>query len=303
LRLPRAQTVFFFPVGPLEDHGPHLPLGLDLIEATALCRLAAERLEREMPGWNAVLMPAAPLGIDSNTRQLALTVRAHVLRDWLVDACKGLTRAGFCHFACFSGHLGPKQLTAIEEAGGLIRKRTRWIRLSRRLMGARATALPPLPTLFSVCSAQVTSATVRESPLFLDAREHGGRRDTSVALTLEPALVDPSQATLEARPWASPARWKRSWLRLTRQISGYWGKPAEGSAAWGQGVLQGTIDEVFPKIRAVLEGADPNHLFRSWYSIVPSNRSFFVSWLLALIFAGFLLMWVFVNLASIVNGN
>src|SRR6201986_4099565 len=84
--LPKASTVFFFPVSPLEDHGPHLPLGLDLFEAAELCKLAAERLERDMPGWNAGIMPAAPLGIDSNTQALALTVRAHVLRDWLVDA-------------------------------------------------------------------------------------------------------------------------------------------------------------------------------------------------------------------------
>src|ERR1700692_4462404 len=96
----RQKTVFFFPVGPLEDHGPHLPMGLDLSEAQELCKLTAERLEREMPGWNAVLMPAAPLGIDSDTQVFALTVRAHVLRDWLVDACRSLTRAGFFHYVC-----------------------------------------------------------------------------------------------------------------------------------------------------------------------------------------------------------
>src|SRR5262245_6260381 len=109
--LSRASTVFFFPVGPMEDHGPHLPLGLDVAEAGQMCRMAAERLEREMPGWTGVLMPAAPLGIDSNTRRLAWTVRAHVLRDWLVDSCLSLGRAGFVHFVCFSGNLGPKQLT------------------------------------------------------------------------------------------------------------------------------------------------------------------------------------------------
>ena len=39
--LPREKTVFFFPVGPLEDHGPHLPLGLDMEEASRLCFLAS----------------------------------------------------------------------------------------------------------------------------------------------------------------------------------------------------------------------------------------------------------------------
>src|SRR4051812_27649026 len=118
--LPKSQTVFFFGVGPLEDHGPHLRMGLDVAEAEWLCRSAAERLEKEKPGWVGVLMPSVPLGIDSDTTELAITVRPHVLRDWLVDACRSLRRAGFSHFVCFSGHLGPRQLTAIEEAGKIL---------------------------------------------------------------------------------------------------------------------------------------------------------------------------------------
>lgn len=303
LELPRRTTVFFFPVGPLEDHGPHLPLGLDLAEAHELCRRAGERVEREMPGWRAIVMPVAPLGISADTQDVALTVRGYVLRDWLVDACRGLERAGFFHFGCISGNLGPRQLTAIEEAGKLVRKRTRWIRLARRIFAGRNTERDPLPSLFSVSSGQVTAADVRRSPLFLDPREHGGRRDTSVALALDTALVAPSYATLPERPPANPSHWARARMHWLREISGYWGKPAEASAAWGEGVLKGTLDEVFPKIRAVLEGADPNLLFRSWYSILPPNRSFFTSWLLFAALTSLLLLWVYVSLRAVINGT
>src|SRR4051794_35831940 len=96
--LPRDKTVFFFPVGPLEDHGPHLPVGIDLVESAQLCLLAAQRLEAQMPGWVGVIMPRAALGVDSNTTRIAITVRPHVLRDWLVDSCRSLIRVGFCHF-------------------------------------------------------------------------------------------------------------------------------------------------------------------------------------------------------------
>src|SRR4051812_7414411 len=92
-RLPKNQTVFFFSVGPWEDHGPHLPLNIDLLEAQALCQRAAERMEKEMPGWVGVLLPPLPIGVDSNTTALALTVRSHVLRDWLVDICLALSRS------------------------------------------------------------------------------------------------------------------------------------------------------------------------------------------------------------------
>jgi hypothetical protein len=105
-------------------------MGLDLAEAQRLCELAAEKIESELPGWKAVLMPAAPLGIDTDTTANAVRVRAHVLRDWLVDACRALAKQGFFRFVCFSGHHGPRQLTAIEDAGKIIsRKPLRaWLR-------------------------------------------------------------------------------------------------------------------------------------------------------------------------------
>ena len=31
--LPRDKTVFFVPISPLEEHGPHLPVGTDLLTA------------------------------------------------------------------------------------------------------------------------------------------------------------------------------------------------------------------------------------------------------------------------------
>jgi creatinine amidohydrolase/Fe(II)-dependent formamide hydrolase-like protein len=306
LALPRAKTVFFFPVGPIEDHGPHLPLGMDLNEALALSRMMGERLERDMPGWTAVLMPAAPLGLDSNTQGLALRVRAHVLRDWLVDGCKGLMRAGYCNFVCFSGHLGPRQLTAIEEAGALVYKSTRWIRFSRRIFGRGAVTKDgrdPLPFLISASSSQVTPGLVRRSPLFLDTAEHGGRRDTSVALAMDAGAVEASYGSLAERAWVDPSHWSRAMKRVRGQVSGYWGKPAEGSVGWGQSVLSGSIDEIFPKLKAVLEGADPNLLFRSWYSVIPLNRTFFKSWLLALSFCFLLMMWIFMNMQALLSGS
>ncbi|MGK5085561.1 creatininase family protein [Bdellovibrionota bacterium FG-1] len=293
------KTVFFFPVGPLEDYGPHLPLGLALAEATSLCQRMAQRIETEMQGWTAVIMPTAPLGLDTATSKLALSVRPHVLRDWLVDACDGLIRSGHLHFVCFSGNLGPKQLTAIEEAGALIQKRTRWRRFWRNLSGRRA--LQPLPALISASSAKVSPQTVWQSPLFFAPAEHGGRRDTSVALALDPKKVISTFAALPGKERPESTLWRQKWVHHFGKSQGYWGKPAESTAQWGESVLQETIQELFPKIKAVLEGADPQLLFRSWYSIFPSNRTFFKAWMLAFAFGAVLLTWVFLNLWSAMN--
>lgn len=279
--LSTLKTVFFFPVGGLEDHGPHLPMGLDLMEAQRLCVMAAERLEREMPGWTAILMPPAPLGVEPKTGKVSLGVRGYVLRDYLVDSCRALGRAGFAHFVAISGELGPKQLTAIEEAGRLVGRGF----FRRRLTGTRLT-------LVSASSTLVSGRDVLRSPMGA-ASEHGGARDTSVALALEPSLVDPSYSSLPEI--TGPSGGMKRWLgRLTRiWQSGYWGAPARASSEEGARVLTGTMDEIFPKLRAVWEGSNPTVLFRSWYAVVPLHRSFYKAWLLTVILTTVMVIWLY----------
>ncbi|MEK7692390.1 MAG: creatininase family protein, partial [Bdellovibrionota bacterium] len=153
LDLPRDRTLFLFSIGPLEDHGRHLPLGTDILGARALALETARRLGVELPGWRAVLMPPLPGGIDSNTTRLALTVRPHVVRDWLVDHCLGLSRHGFRYFAIVSGNRGPKQLTAMEEAGRLLTLRAGFFKT-------------PKPRLISLSSGGVSAKTVWLAPFW-----------------------------------------------------------------------------------------------------------------------------------------
>lgn len=286
--LPRDQTVFFFPVGPLEDHGPHLPMGLDLEEAERLCSLAAQHLEQEMPGWRGIVMPKAPLGIDSYTTQVAITVRAHVLRDWLVDACRSLNRLGFLHFACFSGQLGPRQLTAIEDAAWIVCR------------GKSPLGVPfflkrrSRPTLISVSSALVKAKDSVRSPFWSDAPEHGGRRDTSVALAILQEGVNLNYQILPTVE-RQPSFWRGLRERILRQRQSYWGDPSLASSEAGSRYLIGVIDDVFPKMRAVWEGHHPKFLFKSWYSLVPTNKSFFKAWVLVMMIAFLMLAWFSMN--------
>lgn len=280
--LDREKTVFFFPVGPLEDHGPHLPMGLDLAHATKLSMMAGERLEQEKPGWKAVLMPSLALGVDANTTTLAITVRAHVLRDWLIDSCRSLVRDGFMHFVCFSGNAGPKHLTAVEEAGRIL-WRSHWYRRRSKK-----------PRLVSASSAMVTARQVLRSPFWPSPPEHGGSADTSVALAMAKSLVDPVYTSLPQVDGSDSAL-GRLVRRMRRQANGYWGDPAHATAAQGEKMLQDTIDRVFPKLNAVWEGANPRWIFRSWYGILPPNQSFFRAWLLAVAVAGVFFAMVWVN--------
>jgi creatinine amidohydrolase len=283
--LNRESTVFFFPVGPLEDHGPHLPVGLDLMDADKQAFLVAERIEKEMPGWTSVLMPRAPLGIDANTSVIAITVRPHVLRDWLVDSTRALNRLGFRHFVCFSGHHGPKQLTAIEEAGKIVR--------SGFFFGAsRLLKRRPKPILLSASSVMVEPGSIFRAAVWPDPKEHGGRQDTSVALAICPEMVDQDYRMLQANP-KKGTRFSRLMSRYLGKTKGYWGNPSQSSAEIGEEDLKQKTEEITAKLKMALEGRGAERLFRSWYSLIPSNGSFFKAWVLVGIFALFMTFWVY----------
>lgn len=293
--LPRDRTLFIFALGVHEDHGPHLPIGMDLLESGHLARRAAERIETEMPGWTAVLMPALPLSVNSGTTALAFPVRAHVVRDYLVDVCLGLGRNGFRFFTVMSGQWGPHQITAIEDAGRILSRKSRkgWLnRVFRRSSGRELL-------LVGAQSACIAREEAMRSPLWPSPLEHGGARDTSVALAIASDQVASAYLGL---PEVTRTEEGLPYLlqRLRHQVSGYLGKPSAGDAQRGEELIRDQLDTLVPKLRAVIAGSNPAFLFRSWYSIFPSNRSLFKAWVLALGIGLILIAWMALSISMMV---
>ena len=276
---PRDRTIFFLPVGPFEDHGDALPISLDLIEARSIAERTATRLEAD--GWFCVIAPDVPLGVDTNGA-VGIRVRAHVLRDYLVDFCDSLARQGFRYFVGVSGNPGPRQLTSIEEAGKFLRKRHLRFGL---FPNGRA------PMLVSANSVLLDDAEKSRSSFFMHPPEHGGALDAGVALACAPERVD--EKLLRAQPPVEATR---------KKIAGYWGDPARGDAAKGAALLDSKSETLARKLKAAIEGGKPHSLFKSWYSLVPSNQSLFKVWVLVIILATLLGGWTVFSLQTFLRG-
>ena len=93
--LDRGRTLVILTVSPLEEHGPHLPLGVDAITARHFATEIAGRLVATRPGWSAVLAPTLHLGSFTFDAPGTVTVRQRVVRDAVVDYGLSLARAGF----------------------------------------------------------------------------------------------------------------------------------------------------------------------------------------------------------------
>jgi creatinine amidohydrolase/Fe(II)-dependent formamide hydrolase-like protein len=277
-------TVFLFPVGGLEQHGPHLPLGTKLLQAEEWSMALANNLQQKMPSWNFILMPVLPLAIDTVTSRLSLNVRAHVLRDALVDQCESLKRLGFTHFAAVSSHLTPRQLTAIEDAGKIVGRK-------KFLFFGEAG------TLISVSSARIQSGEVWKSPMIAIPKEHGGARDTATVLGANPKLVSGYEALSDqTKPEASASRFVEYYRH---EIDGYWGKPKDANIEQNREQVKQEIEELAIKMQPVFEQRQGKSFFHSGYRYFPFNGSFFKAYFLAMIFFVLMLVWVMWSLKGI----
>src|SRR5713226_4002699 len=83
--LDRETTLLLLSVSPIEEHGPHLPLGVDYFDAEYFSGELARRFSDEHPDWTVLLMPALVAGSYAFEAPGTVNVRATALRDLLYD--------------------------------------------------------------------------------------------------------------------------------------------------------------------------------------------------------------------------
>ncbi len=112
----RVQTcdIAVIPLGAMEEHGYHLPLGTDTYQA---CEMARRALEQVADDIGAVLLPGIDYGSTTSTRFFPGTVNIspHALTRYLLALMEGLYRQGFRRFVIVNGHGGnsyPRQVGA-----------------------------------------------------------------------------------------------------------------------------------------------------------------------------------------------
>ena len=121
--LDRSRTVVLFAVSPLEEHGPHLPLGTDLLHAEFFNEELAKRIIEAKPGWTVLIGPPLPIGASAFDHAGTLLVRARTVRNAALDYGAALARHGFRYILVTNGHAGPRHVVALEEASAVVSRR------------------------------------------------------------------------------------------------------------------------------------------------------------------------------------
>ncbi|WP_431726887.1 creatininase family protein [Verrucosispora sp. TAA-831] len=156
------------PVGAVEWHGPHLPLGTDLILAEGF---AAES-GASGDGPRGVLFPAVPYAAcPGQTRPWPGTVaiRPEIAVGYLADVIEGIVAAGFPRLLIVNGH---------DANMSTVRAAMEWV------SGRRQASLL-LVNWFQLVTPAETTQLYGELP----ARGHGGAYETSGVLGFDPDAV------------------------------------------------------------------------------------------------------------------
>ena len=243
-----ARAVAVLPLGATEQHGPHLPLGVDTLLADGIVRAALPLLPADLP---VLFLPTQPVGLSPEHARFAgtLTLSAEtVLRLWR-EIGAGVARAGLRKLVLFNahgGHIGAMDMVARElrEAHDLIVYSVNWFHL-------------PLEGVAPIDRFDV----------------HGGESETAMMLALAPALVrdaerrhfrSSAEARLAGYPILGNGRSaKLGWAMQDLNPAGAAGNAAAATAEHGRALvgaaarqLARLLAEVSALPLAVL-GADP----------------------------------------------
>jgi creatinine amidohydrolase len=235
--LDRPRTVAVLPVGAVEAHGPHLPLGTDVLIAQAMAGAGAARLDRQ--GFEVVILPplpftAAPFGAGFAG---TLSMAPETLTPLVVELARELGRHGFAALAVANAHLDPANLEAL--AAATLRGRSEQL----------------IPVVCPDVSRRPWAPRLTEE--FKSGACHAGCYEGSIVMAVRPDLVrDGLRRALPPNP-TSLATAIREGRRTFAEAGGpraYFGWPAEATADEGRATVQ-VLGEILAE--AVLDALNP----------------------------------------------
>jgi creatinine amidohydrolase len=211
------------PIGALEAHGPHLPLGADQLQAEATARELAERV-------GALVAPTIPYGSAPGARRFAGTVSLSIsqLEAHVFGVLSELARMGVRRILVLSGHAERGHMAALREAAD---------ETMRAHSATRVVVLSDYDFVYELRG--------KESP---STDGHAGLLETSRVMAIAPETVGPARPSVQLRrsPFVPGPATETEWPESVMGDTG----PA--SAELGRKIQAHVVDRLVETVRAEL---------------------------------------------------
>ena len=217
--LPAARTVAVLPAGAIEAHGPHLPLGTDVIIAEAMARAGADRLAAR--GLHVLLLPTLTMAPAPFASEFAGTLHAPAEATTMIvcGVARSLASHGIGVTAIANAHHDPAHVSALRRAASSTN-------------GECTVVFPDLTK--RRWAEQLT-------PEFRSGACHAGRYEGSIVLAERPDLVRADvMAALEPNPRSlvDAIRSGQATFTAAGGPEAYFGFPAEATAEEGRAIVE-----------------------------------------------------------------
>lgn len=237
-------STVLWPLGSLEQHGPHLPLCTDALFADRVVEAVVRALPAELPLWR---LPVQQMGFAPEHRAFAGTfsLRAEQLIGLVETIGAELARCGFRRLVLLNGHGG--QIGLLEVAA--------------RQLRASHPSLAVLPCFLwrgMADGERLISEPERSEGL------HAGLAETSLMLHLAPTLVGtvcppdgPSPTNSPPEGWSWEGLAPTAWMTHELSQSGVIGDPTGATGDLGEALFQRLVRGWQTRIEALVRSDWP----------------------------------------------
>ncbi|MBX7084509.1 MAG: creatininase family protein [Nannocystaceae bacterium] len=227
------RTVAIVPVGSVEAHGPHLPLGTDTLISVEVARRAGRALAEQ--GYVCLRFPAINYGVTDWAAMFTGTVSlgADTTAAVVFETCRAAAAMGFARVVVTNAHLEPAHIATL------------------RAVAERFADELGTPLLFVDKTRRRNAERLGDE--FKSGSCHAGQYESSLVLAIAPALVDLPRAR-QLPPHIVPlheriAAGARDFADCGLDQA-YCGTPAGATATEGEATLGVLTDMVVTAVRA-----------------------------------------------------
>jgi creatinine amidohydrolase len=219
----RQTRTIFIPVGSVEEHGSHLPLSTDTIQAYEVGKAAARRIP---------LFVAPPIHYgncrSTSTHPGTISITTATLKMLIKDIVRSCHSQGLRNFVVLTGHAGGAHRMALQDAG-------------EELLVELADMTIAVVTEYEL--AKNEGQEIIETP----GDSHAGEIETSRILYTHPHLVKGTGvAEYPTFPLGILVRNKRKYWP-----NGVWGDPSKASAEKGRRLHELMVEKVVALVNAL----------------------------------------------------
>jgi creatinine amidohydrolase len=230
----RTPVVAILPCGAIEAHGPHLPLGTDIVISDGMARRAAAALEAG--GIRAFVLPALAYAPAEYAAEFpgTISIRAETARALLLDIAASLKTQGFACLALANSHFDPANVAMLRAAAAEI-------------------AALSLPVAFPDFTRRALAGTLTEE--FQSGACHAGQFETSLVLADRPETVRKTLGrALDPNPASLVTAFAQGAATFTEAGGphAYFGDPAAATAGEGERTYAAMAGALVDEVRKQL---------------------------------------------------